>query len=163
MANPSRTNAACVRRLWAVAGALPATTRLPNTYTWPKAAGKPSSASKTPASLALARGDTRAHPRYRGLSALEIGPEGLGGDTHGLFTDEQEHRQHKSVDPLRRHLKLVVDARPISRFWRKGEAMTAAQGLEIWYHSHPTIGLEFPQHFGNHPEALDLQEKAAAF
>src|SRR2546430_1779842 len=57
--NPNRNSASLARMLWAVAAASPVTTRLPRMKTWPVDEPVPSSASNTPAILALARGDSR--------------------------------------------------------------------------------------------------------
>src|SRR5438105_10782411 len=57
--NPNRNSASLARMLWAVAAASPVTTRLPRINTWPVDEPEPSSASNTPAILALARGDSR--------------------------------------------------------------------------------------------------------
>src|SRR5258708_34902203 len=78
--NPNQNRRSCPRILAAGAAALPETISLPRTNTWPNADVMPSSISKTPATLALKRGDASAI-----RSIISSTPHGR--DLHLLFVN----------------------------------------------------------------------------
>src|SRR5215471_16778410 len=117
--------------------------------------------STTPWAL-IRRIAARSSARVSAVSnRLEVRLERLGGAAQVLAPDHPDERPHQHEPPARDHLELVIDLCTVGDRG-EGEAVAAAQRLDVGHQADAAVALELLQLLLGGAEAGDLELEAGA-